>query len=185
MALKKVGASPLGAHLVVKRGARCVLALHGFHVDDWFYQLTNADGQPVTGKLEVVKGRIHSITGIAACPYLEELLLAHCRVLHDFSALVVLRSLRTLEISSCKKLQQLDEIALLDRLETLVIDDVGTIESLRPLMVSRSLKWLYFRGDVSVTDGDTAVVQKLGLKDYAFQNRRHYNFTYDHLVRVP
>jgi hypothetical protein len=22
----------------------------GFHVDDWFYQLTNADGQPVTGK---------------------------------------------------------------------------------------------------------------------------------------
>jgi YD repeat-containing protein len=23
---------------------------YGFHVDDWFYQLTNADGQPVTGK---------------------------------------------------------------------------------------------------------------------------------------
>lgn len=132
--------------------------------------------------LEIVGGAARSLSGIEKCVSLRTLTLINLTRLEDFSALGLCRQLQTLRIDTCKKLHNLDVISSLANLEALYLDNLGDIASLTPLTANKKLKVLQFIESTNILDGNTEIVRQIGLERYAFQNRKHYNFNYDHLV---
>lgn len=131
--------------------------------------------------LEILGGNLHTLSGLEYCSELEHLSLSRNTQLSNFSAIRSLSKLRTLKIDTCKRFSSVDVLATLPNLETLYLDNLGSIDSLSPLSNSPQLKNLYFTESTNIIDGDTDIVNRMKLKAFGFQNRRHYNFKYDHL----
>lgn len=135
---------------------------------------------PQLCNLELVGGSLRTLDGIGSCHHLEKLALSHAAKLEDFESIKSLKSLRILNIDTCRRLNNINFLLTLPRLESLYLDNVGAIESLAPLSTVRTLRKLFFRGSTNILDGDTDIVNRLSLVDFGFQNRRHYNYCYDH-----
>lgn len=117
----------------------------------------------------------------APCSELKDLMLMRFSSLSDFSQLATIQSLRTIKIDTCKKFGTLDHVVDNVGLEELYIDNIGPIPSLHPIARLPSLRVLHFTESTNVLDGDTLIVERLGL-EYSFMNRRHYNFKYSHVT---
>jgi hypothetical protein len=74
-----------------------------------------------------------------------------------------------------------DFLATLPQLRAVHLDNVGTIPTLEPLRASGSLEELFFIESTNIEDGVTSIVNDMQLADFGFQNRKHYDFTYDHV----
>lgn len=146
------------------------------------HDLYSLDLPPHLLRLELYGGPLHTLSGIERCAFLEELSLIDLRKLADFSTIGTLKSLRLVRIDTCRKLESLDPIASLPNLEVLHIDNVGEIHSLEPLRANRKLRKLYFIESTNIKDGNTAIVNEMAIRDFGFQNRKHYNYNYNHLL---
>lgn len=133
--------------------------------------------------VQITGGTLRELSGIEHCGSLRVLALVNLTKLTDFSALARCGTLQALRIDTCKKLRELNVISFLTNLEELYLNNVGDIDSLKPIAANRKLKTLHFVESTNILDGNTALIQEMGIEDYAFQNRRHYNFVYDHLRR--
>lgn len=138
-------------------------------------------GAPQLRNLEIIQGSLRSLAGVEHCVHLKELALAYLYKLTDFRAISDLKALRRLQINACKKLNDLTLLSGLPNLEDLDIDRLGEIESLTPLRANQKLRRLFF-GDTNVLDGNTAVVNEIGIEHIGFRNRKHYNYKYNHLL---
>jgi hypothetical protein len=149
----------------------------------WSWKKTDVgllSSAPQLRALELVRGSVRSLRGIEACKELERLSLSHLSRLDDFAAISGLKSLRILNIESCRGLKALDEVAALSRLQALSLNNLGPIASLNPLSSNCNLRKLFFAGSTNIVDGDTNIVNRLPIIDFAFQNRKHYNYNYNH-----
>jgi hypothetical protein len=132
--------------------------------------------------LEILGGSLQTLEGLASSQSLKALTLVRLPKLQDFSELEKLQHVQSLRIDTCKKLRDLDPIAAMVNLESLSIDNVGSVRSLKPLLRLKKLRSLNFTESTNIEDGETSVIKQLGLMNYAFRNRKHYNFAYDHLT---
>jgi hypothetical protein len=135
-------------------------------------------------KLEVLEldgGSLQTLLGVERCPLLRRVILSHIRSLSDFEATAALKNLSFLKIDSCRQLNRVDSFATLPELRGLRLDNVGTIPTLEPLRASTSLEELFFIESTNIEDGVTSIVNDMQLADFGFQNRKHYDFTYDHV----
>lgn len=149
----------------------------------WSWKAKNLEmlwGVPQLRALELVQGSLRSLHGIEVCSELETLSLSHLSKLDDFHAIGALKSLRTLTIESCRMLTDLNDLTSLSRLQTLSLTNLRKIATLKPLSSNRNLRKLFFAGSTDIADGDTDIVNRLKLIDFAFQNRKHYNYNYNH-----
>jgi len=161
--------------------------LRSLYVTPWRQpDLAPLGNLPHLRNLEITGGSLRSLSGVEACKRLENLTIAYLTKLEDFSAIRSVPSLKTVTIDSCKRLHSLSCLAPLPNLEKLDLNNVGNIESLEPLRANDKLTALYFAQSTNVLDGNTKVIVHMGIDKFAFQNRRHYNFTYNHLLlRTP
>jgi hypothetical protein len=139
---------------------------------------------PNLRSLEIQRGKLESLRGLESCKQLSQLVLINLPKLVDFTAISKCRELQSVRIDTCRGLANLEPFHGLPHLKSFLVDNVGSIESLKPLQELTALRTLYFRESTNVRDGDTGVIRRLGIEDYAFQNRKHYNFTYDHLSKA-
>jgi hypothetical protein len=152
----------------------------------WSWKQRNLDylsEAPQLRDLLLVGGSLRTLKGIELCHDLEKLTLSHIIRLEDFSALQSLGSLRVLKIDACRGLHNVGIIAALPRLQNLYLENLGNVDSLRPLSCSRTLRKLYFRGSTNIVDGDTDIVNRLPLTGVAFRNRKHYNYKWLRAVK--
>jgi hypothetical protein len=131
--------------------------------------------------LELHGGSLRTLQGIERCPLLRRVILSHIRSLADFEAVAALKNLSFLLIESCRQLNRVDAFAALPQLRGLRLDNVGTIPTLAPLRTSTALEELFFIDSTNIADGVTSIVNDMQLSDFGFQNRKHYDFTYDHV----
>jgi Leucine-rich repeat (LRR) protein len=135
-------------------------------------------------KLEVLEldgGSLQTLLGMEQCPLLRRVILSHIRSLADFEAIAALKNLSFLKIESCRQIDRVDVFAALPRLRELRLDNVDTITTLAPLRTSTSLEELFFIDSTNIEDGVTSIVNDMQLSNFGFQNRKHYDFTYDHV----
>jgi len=131
-------------------------------------------------KLSLRGGALKNLKGLERMPKLQYLELASLRNLVDFSELSDAKGLHTLIIDSCNKLNSIDVLDGLIDLETLILDNVGDLASLNVLRRLPRLKATRFAESTNVLDGNTAILKDLAI-EFGFQNRKHYNFKYDHM----
>ena len=135
---------------------------------------------PQLRTLEVVRGSVQSLRGVEACAQLENLSLSHLSRLEDFHPICALKSLRALSIESCRRLANVNDLGTLSKLQMVSLTNLGVIATLAPLSSNGNLKKLFFAGSTNIADGDTDIVNRLEIIDFAFQNRKHYNYNYNH-----
>lgn len=136
---------------------------------------------PQLRELTLVKGGLRTLSGIEACTGLEALALSHLTRLDDFHDIGKLRRLRSLSIDTCRNVREIDWVSSLSNLESLYLYNIGNVNSLAPVKTLGTLKRLHFGGSTNVLDGNSIIVKELGLSEYGFTNRKHYNYTYDHV----
>lgn len=161
----------------------CATNLAELHVWGWKPRdLALLGCVPRLRELELVGGPLQTLSGIEACTHLAALSLAYMTKLTDFSAVRHLPMLELLDINTCRKLNDVSAFGALPNLETLRINNVGAIASLEPLLRARRIKRVSFIESTNILDGNTEIVNTMNLEEYAFQNRAHYNFNYNHLL---
>jgi Leucine-rich repeat (LRR) protein len=136
---------------------------------------------PKLEALELHGGSLRTLQGIDRCPLLRRVILSHIRSLTDFEAIATLKNLSFLTIESCRQLNGVDVFAGLPQLRGLRLDNLETLSTLAPLRISTSLEELFFIDSTNIADGVTSIVNDMQLSDFGFQNRKHYDFTYDHV----
>jgi internalin A len=81
-----------------------------------------------------------------------------------------------LEIGTCRKIRVIDEVSSLAKLREFYLDNVGDIQSLKPLAQLSQLHRVTFVESTNILDGDLSPLVGLpNLELVAFQNRRHYS----------
>ncbi len=170
---------PWGPKLVNLWRAPLLTTLRVFSWGDQNLQVIGT--APYLRELELIGGPLRTLSGLERCNGIKNLTLSHLRKLDDFTAISSLKSLRDLRIQTCRKLKSVDVITNLPKLECLHLDNVGNIASLNPLRTDHNLKELYFTDSTNVLDGNTAIVNEMKLENFAFQNRKHYNYNYNKL----
>jgi hypothetical protein len=136
---------------------------------------------PKLEALELHGGSLRTLLGVEHCPLLRRVILSHIRSLADFEPIAALKNLSFLRIEACRQLNRVDVFAALPQLRGLRLDSVDTISTLEPLRTSTSLEELFFIDSTNIEDGVTSIVNDMQLSDFGFQNRKHYDFTYDHV----
>jgi hypothetical protein len=91
-------------------------------------------------------------------------------------------TLKVLDIQTCKKINSIKEISTLENLEKLGINNCGDIDSIKPICNLKRLKSFEFWESTNILDGDISPC--LNLKGVAFQNRKHYNHTYEDIYKI-
>jgi Leucine-rich repeat (LRR) protein len=151
-------------------------------VDGWKKRdLEILEAWPNLKVLHVSGGSLHTLLGIEQCPLLHSVTLSNLRSLDKFDAIAKLVDLSYLDIDTCKRLERVDMFASLPSLQTLRLDNVGSIPTLNSLRESRSLEELFFIESTNIEDGITSIVNDMRLSDFGFQNRKHYDFNYNHV----
>ena len=132
--------------------------------------------------LQIYQSSIENLNGIENLYNLERLDLYGNRKLVSFVGIGHLRVLKQLKVSSCKGLNDLDEFSSLENLEKLEINNCGDIKSLLPIKGLKKLNELKFLESTNIVDGNLSPC--IGMKDIFFQNRKHYNYTYQELEMI-
>lgn len=86
-----------------------------------------------------------------------------------------------LHLSSWSRLEDLSELSHLKKLKTLILEDCPSIASLEPLAGHPTLESVSLWGKTSVKDGRLRMLKEttLGLQEFRFNNRRHYDLKSD------
>jgi hypothetical protein len=149
-----------------------VLFINGFSGTDTrqFGRLTSLESLAILGS------PIRSLEGLAPLHELRSLRLGHLRQLLSLIGIESLIRLEKLEIGTCRKIRVIDEVSSLAKLREFYLDNVGDIQSLKPLAQLSQLHRVTFVESTNILDGDLSPLVGLpNLELVAFQNRRHYS----------
>lgn len=102
-----------------------------------------------------------SLEALSQVPHLRSLRLTRFLKLRDNAFLQSLNELRELWVQSSCGFQSLESLSKCTKLESVTLDNVGLIESLRPLVALKSLRSLVIMGRSNVLDGDFSVIESL------------------------
>jgi hypothetical protein len=130
--------------------------------------------------LEIITSGIQNFTGIEQLKRLKYLGLFYCPKLESLS--LVPDTLTTLNLQSCKRIDKVDQLAKVINLEKLHLNNCMDLESLQPIKQLRRLKLLEFWGNTNILDGDIAPC--IGIESVVFDNRKHYNYTYEQIKEI-
>jgi hypothetical protein len=149
-----------------------VLFINGFSGTDTrqFGRLTSLESLAILGS------PIRSLEGLAPLHELRSLRLGDLRQLQSLIGIESLIRLEKLEIGTCRKIRVIDEVSSLAKLREFYLDNVGDIQSLKPLAQLSQLHRVTFVESTNILDGDLSPL--VGLPNFelvAFQNRRHYS----------
>ena len=130
-------------------------------------------------RLDVTSRRLTSLSGIDRLRSLRHIDLLDCRELETFNAVGDAESLEIFSIDSNKHLTTVAPFATCARLKRLNLTNVPNLESVYPLVESRSITHLFLRGSTRVADGDLRCLLDMPqLEAVTFRNRRGYNVDY-------
>jgi hypothetical protein len=149
-----------------------VLFINGFSGTDTrqFGRLTSLESLAILGS------PIRSLEGLAPLHELRSLRLGDLRQLLSLIGIESLIRLEKLEIGTCRKIRVIDEVSSLAKLREFYLDNVGVIQSLKPLAQLSQLHRVTFVESTNILDGDLSPLVGLpNLELVAFQNRRHYS----------
>ena len=128
--------------------------------------------------------RITRIGDIPTLGKLKFLELGNARNLTTLKGIEELANLETLMINTCRKITNIEPVMNLTKLKRLFICNWGDIESLCPISNLKELKEVHFYESTNILDGDLSPLKELPkLKETSFQERRHYNYRNQILVK--
>lgn len=129
--------------------------------------------------LNIFQSSIENLNGIAYLQNLKFLKLGYNRKLSEINT-IENNNLKEIKIENCKNISNLNFVRHLKNLVKLTVDDCGEINSLEPIKNVENLKELYFNGNTNILDGDLNILNSL--KNFSFQDRKHYNLKYKNLL---
>ena len=133
--------------------------------------------------LKVGNSSIKSLEGIESFQKLKSLSFSYNSKLSSLKGIEALSAtLKELDIEACKAISSIDEIAGLVNLERLGLNNCGEIASIKPIENLKKLNRLDFWESTNIIDGD--VTPCIGIKQVAFQNRKHYNYTNEEIDKI-
>lgn len=124
--------------------------------------------------LELVSSPINSLEGIEKYTLLENFGGYHLSRLISIAAIATLTELDTVILENCKKIEGFDALAANRKLTKIILTNCGKIPSIKFIKELETLSFFTFMGS-DVLDGDMRPC--IGLKYFAFNNRRHYSHT--------
>lgn len=144
-----------------------------------FVQLTNLSTLELT-----YSPQVRDLAGLSSLTSLRTLGLYWQRHLATLANISTLTELQVLNIQTCTKLTSLEDVKSLVGLEFLNIVNCGDIASLKPIASLPDLKQIGFVG-TNILDGDLSVLaSSVSLKNYIFNNRRHYSHRREKLLQM-
>lgn len=121
-------------------------------------------------RLSLLRGSARSLASFSL-PHLEYLSLSCFKKLEDHAALLSMHHLRILAISESTSFQTLDIVGKCTSLTHLYLEDVGDIQSIRPLKNLHNLQELVVYGNVSIPTEEISLLRALASKHVAYQQR--------------
>ncbi|PWR25710.1 hypothetical protein DKG74_01750 [Zavarzinia aquatilis] len=95
-----------------------------------------------------------------------------------------LAMLQSINLDTVRGISSVKELALSTALKRVNLNNLGAIDTLKPLRALPEVEMLNFVESTNITDGDIAVLAEFPmLKICGFMNRRHYNMTREELSR--
>lgn len=127
-------------------------------------------------RLKIGNSNLKYLSGVEAFKKLKSLSLSYNTKLSSLKGIEVLsNSLKILDIEACKSIASISEIAMLANLEKLGLNNCGEIASIKPIEHLKKIRRFDFWETTNIINGDVAPC--IGIRQVAFQNRKHYNYT--------
>ena len=149
------------------------LYLDGFFKSESFQPLAKL--QNLRDLSVVNTNKIKSTSGIESLKNLKWLMLAYLPKLASLEGIGSLSELEILEMNTCKKIADVNVISKNRKLKKLWLENMGDIDSLKPLEHNTNLNELVFI-KTNILDGALDFIHKLpNITHVSFNNKKHYS----------